>query len=173
MNDAPRLEGDAGREEFTASSVSFHVNGEARRIEVAGTTALLYVLRNDLGLKSVRFGCGAGDCGACMVLVDDRPTNACNIAVESVDGKRITTVEALGESAEGRALLAAFARLQALQCGFCVSGVLISALALLRAKPDARDEDVRLVLDRHFCRCGAHQRILGAVSEASEALRHG
>ena len=173
MNDAPRLEGDAGQEEFTAPSISFHVNGATRRIEVEGTTPLLYVLRNDLGLKGVRFGCGSGDCGACMILVDGRPANACDIAVEFVEGKSIATVEAVSESAEGRALLAAFARRQALQCGFCVSGVLISALALLQAKPDASDQDVRSALDRHICRCGAHQRILGAVSEASEALRHG
>jgi nicotinate dehydrogenase subunit A len=154
-------------------AISCRINGEARRIEAAATTPLLYVLRNDLGLKGARFGCGAGDCGACMILVDGRPANACDTAVELAEGKSVTTVEALGQSAEGQALLAAFARRQALQCGFCVSGVLISALALLTARPDAGEDDIRAALDRHVCRCGAHRRILDAVSDAAEALRDG
>jgi nicotinate dehydrogenase subunit A len=170
MSNAPRPEAD--REDFTVPIISFRVDGEAKRIEVAGTKPLLYVLRNDLGLKGVRFGCGSGDCGACTILIDGRPTNACEIAVELAEGRSITTVESLHESAEGRALLTAFARRQALQCGFCISGVLVSALALLRANPHVGEEDVRSALDHHFCRCGAHQRILDAVSEASQAFRH-
>lgn len=155
------------------SAISCHISGEPRSLDAEASTPLLYVLRNDLGLKGVRFGCGAGDCGACMVLVDGRPANACDIAAGLAEGRSLTTVEALGQCAEGQALLAAFARRQALQCGFCISGVLVSALALLRDRPDAGEPEIRTALDRHLCRCGAHQRILDAVSEAAEALRHG
>jgi nicotinate dehydrogenase subunit A len=154
-------------------STTCHVNGEIRSVAAPGNTPLLYALRDDLGLKGTRYGCGSGDCGACMVLVDGRPTNSCDIALELTEGKAVTTVEALGRSTEGQALLAAFARRQALQCGYCISGVLISALALLSAQPNVSEGEIRAALDCHVCRCGAHQRIVDAVAEASEALRHG
>jgi nicotinate dehydrogenase subunit A len=154
-------------------TINCHINGAPVSVAVEGEAPLLYVLRNDLGLKGTRFGCGAGDCGACMVLIDDRPTNACTVALELTEGKAVTTVEALAESEEGRALLGAFAEHQAMQCGYCISGILISALALLRVNRQAADAEIRAALDGHLCRCGSHHRILAAVESAASELRHG
>ena len=142
------------------------VNGTQRAVQVDPKTPLLDVLRDVLDLKGTRFGCGAGECGACQVLVDGVPQASCNLPLWAVQDKAVTTVEGLPP-----ALAAAFVAEQALQCGYCGSGVLIAAAALLRRLPQPTDADVRSALDGHLCRCGAHNRIVRAVLRAGQSLR--
>jgi nicotinate dehydrogenase subunit A len=147
--------------------VRLTVNGVERAIEADADTPLLYALRNDLGLKGTRFGCGSGQCGACFVLVDGHATPACDTPLWSVAGKRVTTVEGLGGPQAAHALQEAFIAEQAAQCGYCTSGVLISAAALLAKNPAPSEVEVRTALDRNLCRCGSHNRMVKAVLRAA------
>jgi nicotinate dehydrogenase subunit A len=140
------------------------VNGEAREVAAEPDTPLLYVLRNDFGLKGSRFGCGLGLCGACTVLVDGQPMHSCDTPLWSAAGKAVTTVEGLGP-----ALSESFVDEQAAQCGYCISGILVRAAALLAGNPDPSEAEVRAALDGHLCRCGAHNRIVRAVLRAAGA----
>lgn len=153
--------------------VAFTVNGQARDVDVAGTVSLLEVLRNHLALTGTRYGCGQEQCGCCMVLVDDQPVYACTREVGTVAGRSVTTVEGMGTPAQPHPLQRAFLDEQAGQCGYCLSGILISAKALLDRNPDPTRADIVAALDMHLCRCGAHQRILRAVERAAESLRNG
>ena len=144
----------------------FTVNGSQHAVQADPKTPLLDVLRDVLHLKGTRFGCGAGECGACHVLVDGVSLASCNLPLWAVQGKALTTVEGLPP-----ALADAFVAEQALQCGYCGSGVLIAAAALLRRLPDPTDADVRSALDGHLCRCGAHNRIVRAVLRAAQSQR--
>jgi nicotinate dehydrogenase subunit A len=139
------------------------VNGRA--CELAAPARLLDALREGLGLVGTREGCGAGECGACHVLVDGRSVASCDLAVEACEGHAVTTVEGL----DGR-LRAAFAAEQAAQCGYCSSGMLVAAAALLRANTRPSEAEVKAALERHLCRCGAHPRIVRAVKRAAEAM---
>ncbi|MBS0220979.1 MAG: (2Fe-2S)-binding protein [Proteobacteria bacterium] len=152
-------------------AIAFAVNGVARHIDVPETVSLLEVLRNHLGLMGTRYGCGLEQCGCCMVLVDDQPIHACTREVGSLAGCRITTVEGLGSPAKLHPLQQAFLDEQAGQCGYCLSGLLISAKALLDRTPDPTRAEIVAALDKHLCRCGAHQRILRAVERAAALLR--
>ena len=147
------------------------INGEARRVEAPAQTPLIYVLRNELGLKGTRYGCGREQCGCCMVLIDGEPAYACSRAVDSAEGREIVTIEGLGGATAAHPLQQAFLAEQAGQCGYCLSGILISAKALLErnAAPD-RAEIVR-ALDGHLCRCGAQTRIVRAVERAAAVMR--
>jgi nicotinate dehydrogenase subunit A len=145
-------------------TIRLHVNGAAREVDAAPDTALLYVLRNDLGLVGAKYGCGAGYCGACMVLVDGEAKPACDLPLETVAGRAITTIEGLGDSP----LVAAFTAEQAAQCGYCTAGIVISAAALLRANPSPTDADIRAALADNLCRCGAQPRVLRAIRRAAE-----
>lgn len=147
------------------------VNGATRSVEAEDDTALLYVLRNDLGLKGSRFGCGHEQCGACMVLVDGKPAYSCTLPVSAVAGKRVTTVEGLGTAQAPHPLQEAFLAEQAGQCGYCLSGILISAAALIERNADPSRAEVAAALDPHLCRCGAHNRIVRAVLRAAAAMR--
>ena len=147
--------------------VRLTVNGADCAIEAEADTPLLYALRNDLGLKGTRFGCGSGQCGACFVLVDGHPTPACDTPLWSVAGKRVTTVEGLGKPGALHPLQDAFLAEQAAQCGYCTSGILISAAALLAKNPAAGEPEVRAALDRNLCRCGSHKRMVKAVLRAA------
>ncbi len=151
--------------------ITFAVNGVARQVEAAETASLLEVLRNHLGLMGTRYGCGLEQCGCCMVLVDGEPTYACTREVGTVAGRRVTTVEGLGSATKPHPLQQAFLDEQAGQCGYCLSGILISATALLDRTPNPTRADIVAALDRHLCRCGAHQRILRAVERAAILLR--
>ena len=148
--------------------IVLNVNGAAREVVADDETPLLYVLRNDLGLKGARYGCGAGFCGACMVIVDGKAMQSCDIPVSAVAGKPITTIEGIGTHAEPHPLQRAFIREQAAQCGYCVSGIIMSAKALLDAKPRASEEDIRQALAGNLCRCGTHTRILSAIRSVAE-----
>jgi nicotinate dehydrogenase subunit A len=144
-------------------SIEIHVNGSPRRVEAAPETPLLYVLRNELKLKGTRFGCGLGQCGACTVIVDGKAVQSCDMPVSSVAGKQVTTIEALSEGGRLHPLQQAFIDEQAAQCGYCASGIIMSAKALLDVHPRASDEQVRDALAGNLCRCGTHSRILRAI----------
>ena len=143
------------------------VNRVAHTVHCGRDTPLLYVLRNHLGLMGTRFGCGTGLCGACFVLLDGHPTPSCDTPVWAAAGRRVTTVEGLADGDTLHPLQEAFLAERAAQCGYCVSGVLISAAALLRDRPTPTADDVKGALDRNLCRCGAHNRMVRAVLRAA------
>lgn len=147
------------------------VNGVPAQIMASGDTPLLYALRNDLELKGTRFGCGTGQCGACFVLIDGHAAPACDTPLWSAAGKSITTVEGLGPSGALHPLQESFLAEQAAQCGFCTSGILISAAALLARNPKPTENEVRAALDRNLCRCGSHNRMVRAVMRAAAGAR--
>lgn len=154
-------------------SVRFAVNGSECEVANGDRCSLVEHLRDTLGLKGTRYGCGQERCGACVVLVDGEPRYSCQVEVGNLQGRAVTTVEALAQSAEGRALLAAFERRQAIQCGFCASGVLMRAAAFLRDGGEGSRAAIAQALDPHLCRCGSHPRILAAVELAWRELRGG
>jgi nicotinate dehydrogenase subunit A len=145
--------------------IRLEVNGAVRELDAAPDTPLLYVLREDLGLAGAKYGCGAGYCGACMVLVDGEARPSCDVPLETVAGRRVTTVEGLGAPV----LVDAFVAEQAAQCGYCTAGILVSAAALLRANPAPTDADIRAALVNNYCRCGSQPRVLRAVKRAASA----
>ncbi len=154
---------------MTGVSVRLRVNGAVFDSDAEPATPLIYVLRNDLGLKGTRFGCGTGLCGACFVLVDGHPTASCDLPLWSVDGRSVVTVEGLGEGGAPHPLQRAFLAEQAGQCGYCLSGMLVSAAALLERQPEPDESNVREALDRHLCRCGVQNRVVRAVLGAAAA----
>jgi nicotinate dehydrogenase subunit A len=147
------------------------VNGVDREVAAEPGTPLVYVLRNDLDLKGTRFGCGSGHCGACTVLIDGNAVQSCDTPLWSAARRAITTVEGLGSAVNLHPLQRAFLDEQAAQCGYCVSGILMSAVALLARNRDPSDAEIAAALDRNLCRCGTHVRILRAIRRAAAALR--
>jgi nicotinate dehydrogenase subunit A len=139
------------------------VNGTEQTVEAAPETPLLYVLRNDLGLPGTRFGCGSGQCGACFVLVDGRPLASCDLPISFVAGKKITTIEGLGGE---HPVQKALERHQAAQCGYCMSGIVMAAVALLSNNPKPGESEIRAALDKNLCRCGSHNRVVKAILDA-------
>jgi nicotinate dehydrogenase subunit A len=152
-------------------SLVLNVNGAQREVAADPETPLLYVLRNDLSLKGARFGCGLGQCGACTVIVDGKAVQSCDVPVSAVAGKSITTIEGIGTAADPHPLQRAFIRHQAGQCGYCLSGIIMSAKALLDAQPKATDDQIRQALAGNLCRCGTHTRILSAIRTAAEGMQ--
>ena len=147
--------------------VAFHVNGREVSVQGDSGQSLLDVLRNTLHLKATRMGCGQGACGACRVMVDGHAMAACETPLWSVEGKHIITVEGLGTREAPHALQTAFIEEQAMQCGFCTSGILMSAAALLQRQAHPTRQDIVQVLDGHLCRCGAHNRVIRAIEKAA------
>jgi nicotinate dehydrogenase subunit A len=154
-------------------AIELVVNGTARSVSVDDTTPLLDVLRNQLDLKGARYGCGLEQCGSCMVLVDGAPVYACAREVGTVAGKHVTTIEGIGGSGKLHPLQVAFLDEQAGQCGYCLSGIIVEAKALLDRNPDPSRAEIAAALDNHLCRCGAHPRILRAVGKAAAMIREG
>jgi nicotinate dehydrogenase subunit A len=148
-------------------SVDLIVNGRSVSVDAAATTPLLDVLRNHLDLKGSRYGCGLEQCGTCMVLLDGEPTYSCGREVGSVAGRHVTTIEGLGSAEHPHRLQQAFLEEQAGQCGYCLSGILISAKALLDRNPTPTRGEIVAALDKHLCRCGTHTRIIRAVQKAA------
>jgi len=148
-------------------SIALNVNGRDCVTAAEAETPLLYVLRNDLKLKGARFGCGLGQCGACTVLVDGKPVQSCDFPVSAASGKRVVTVEGLAENGRLHALQEAFIAEQAAQCGYCATGIIMTAKALLDADPHPSDAAIREALKGNLCRCGTHQRILRAIHRAA------
>jgi nicotinate dehydrogenase subunit A len=151
-----------------APALAFTLNGRVTSIEVDRDRTLLDVLRNTFGLKAARLGCGLGQCGACTVIVDGHAVNSCDTPMWSVAGKDILTLEGLGSRAAPHPLQTAFIEEQALQCGYCTSGILMAAAALLQRNPQPSEADIRQALEGNLCRCGVHNRVVRAVRKASE-----
>ena len=145
-----------------------HVNGRPVSLASGDDTPLLTALRSELGLVGTRFGCGQGLCGACFVDVDGTVMPSCQTPVQQVEGQSVTTVEGLGRDGEPHPVQRAIIERQAAQCGFCLSGIVVRAAALLREHPDPDAAQVAAALDRNLCRCGAQQRIVEAVLAARE-----
>lgn len=153
-----------------SAAVSFQLNGLDVSLENVGDEALLFALRNRLDLKATHFGCGLEQCGACVVSIDGQARYSCTLPVSALAGATVTTAEALANDPIGAVLLAAFEREQAGQCGYCISGILMSAYTLLKAERHPSRAAIVAALDRHLCRCGAHGGILRAVESAAARL---
>ena len=151
--------------------ISVTVNGVLRTLDVDADRSLLDVLRNDLALRASHFGCGIGECGACMVLIDDRAVASCETPLWSVEGKRVRTSEGLGTREAPHALQHAFIAEQAVQCGYCTSGMLIAATALLTRDLEPDEAAIREGMARNLCRCGTHPRVMRAIVRAAAQLR--
>lgn len=154
----------------TTEPVKLTVNGKAVSATAHPDTLLLFVLREELGLTATHLGCGVNQCGACHVIVDGHAMASCDTPLWSVAGKSVTTLEGLGSPEKPHPLQTAFIAEQALQCGFCTSGILTTAAALLQQKPTPTEAEVRAALDRNLCRCGAHNRIVRAVLRAAKEM---
>ncbi len=150
---------------------TLRVNGATRSVRTDADTPLLYVLRNDFELNGPKFGCGLAQCGACTVHVDGRATRSCVTTVSSLAGKAVTTLEGLGTLAQLHPLQKAFLDEQAAQCGYCTSGMIMSAKALLDSKPRPTVTDIKNALAGNLCRCGSHNRIVRAVQRAATATK--
>jgi nicotinate dehydrogenase subunit A len=143
--------------------IELHINGKTREVNASPTANLLDVLRNELGLMGARFGCGSGQCGACAVIIDGEDKPSCMAEIGNLKGKRIVTLEGIGTKDAPHALQTAFLELQAGQCGYCLSGILVGAKALLDKNPNPTRKEIAEALSWHLCRCGVHNRILDAV----------
>lgn len=150
-----------------ATTTALRVNGRLLDAAADPDTPLLYVLRNDLQLKGTRFGCGTGDCGACIVQIDGRAEPSCILPLSAVNRRAVTTVEGLAQGSELDPLQRAFLAEQAGQCGYCVSGILMAARALLDSNPSPTRGEIREALDGNLCRCGVMDRMIRAVERAS------
>ena len=147
------------------------VNGQRKSVAAAPDTPLLYVLRNDLGLVGSRFGCGNGQCGACFVMVEGKAMPSCDTPLWSVAGKSVTTVEGLAKGGELHPVQKALLAEQAAQCGYCISGIAVAAVAFLATHKNPTEEETRAALDRNLCRCGAHNRVVRAVLRAAKEMQ--
>lgn len=150
---------------------SITVNGKKIRVDVDAEASLLSVLRNDLELTGSKYGCGEGECGACMVLVDGRPMKSCVTRMRQVTGKQITTIEGLEKEGRLHPLQEAFLEFDALQCGFCTSGMIMSGVALLNKQKRPAKAEIVSTMDGNICRCGTYSRIVAAIEKASGALQ--
>ncbi len=147
-------------------AIDLKVNGAARRVETDPERTLLSVLRDDLDLTGAKYGCGEGQCGACTVLLDGRPVKACLFRVKAAQGKAVTTIEGLARDGRLHPLQQSFIDCGAMQCGYCVPGMILSAAALLAATPKPSDAEIVGALEGNLCRCCAYPRILAAVRQA-------
>jgi nicotinate dehydrogenase subunit A len=150
--------------------IRFRLNGVATEVDADPDASLLSLLRGPLQMTGAHFGCGSGECGACNVMIGDHAVAACDTPLWSIADKDITTIEGLGSSETPHPLQRAFIAEQALQCGYCVPGILISAAALLKQNPNPSDADIRGALDRNLCRCGSHNRMVRAVLRAAAEM---
>ena len=150
-------------------AIEFTLNGKQIKVDVDEQTPLLEVLRNDLELNGPKFGCGLAQCGACAVLLDDASVRSCVMPISAVAGKSVTTLEGLGTADDPHPLQTAFIEEQALQCGYCASGIIVTAAALLKKNATPSDQEIRESLNGHLCRCGAQPRMIKAVARAAAA----
>ena len=154
-----------------AERFTLRVNGREQEVVAEPDTPLLYILRNDLGLKGTRFGCGAGQCGACTVLFDGNAVQSCDTPLWSAVGHEVTTIEGLGSAERPHPLQRAFIDEQAAQCGYCIDGIIMSAAALLAKNPQPTKQEITAALERNLCRCGTHVRVLRAIERAAREMR--
>jgi isoquinoline 1-oxidoreductase alpha subunit len=148
--------------------VTLNVNGKSRTLDIADDTPLLWTLRDVLGMTGTKFGCGAGLCGACTIQIDGQPARSCITPVSVAVGKRITTIEAIGATPAGKKIQAAWLALDVPQCGYCQSGQIMSASALLASKPKPSDADIDEAMAGNICRCGTYPRIRAAIKQAAK-----
>lgn len=154
-------------------TIRFKLNGEAKSLTIDRERMLLWVLRTDFNLTGARYGCGEGFCGACTVLVDNEAVRSCQFPVEDIDGKEIVTIEGLSQDGSLHPLQEAFVKLDALQCGFCTPGMILTALSLFLKNPAASREAIIDGMEENLCRCGAHTRIVQAIEMASKKMKGG
>jgi nicotinate dehydrogenase subunit A len=153
------------------ASFDLRINGKTRTVAVEADTPLLYVLRNDLELNGPKFGCGLAQCGACTVLMEGKPVRSCVTPVSAVGKARVTSIEGLGTVDRPHPLQRAFIEEQACQCGYCGSGMVMSAKALLDRNPRPSEREIKQALNGHLCRCASHNRIVRAVQRAAKEMR--
>ena len=153
-----------------AKVTSLSVNGKKMVVDVDSTVSLLAVLRNDLDLTGSKYGCGEGQCGACTVLIDGVATRSCITQVGRVGGKQVTTIEALEKDGKLHPLQDAFIKADAMQCAYCTSGMIMSAVALLQKTPDPSDAQIIRGMNGNICRCGTYQRIIAAIRTAAKTM---
>jgi nicotinate dehydrogenase subunit A len=151
--------------------VQLQVNGQGHALRLTSAATLLHVLRNDLGLNSPKFGCGLGQCGACTVLIDGTPARACVIPAQEIQHRDITTSEGLGQASAPHPVQQAFIDEQAAQCGYCLNGMVMMTVALLKRCPDPTDSQIRQALSGNLCRCGTHLEIIAAVKRAARLMQ--
>jgi aerobic-type carbon monoxide dehydrogenase small subunit (CoxS/CutS family) len=154
-------------------TIKFKLNDKAWELKVDGERRLLWVLRSDLGLTGTKYGCGEGICGACTVLINKKATRSCQVPVKEIKGKEIMTIEGLAKSGRLHPLQKAFVDHNALQCGFCTSGMILNAYSLLLEKPRPTEAEIIEGMDDNLCRCGAHVRIVQAIQSAAKEMRGG
>lgn len=154
---------------MTTHNITLIVNGQTETLQVPSNLTIMHALREHLGLTGTKNGCEAGECGACTILVDGEPYNACLTLAVELDGHEVTTIEGLAENGKLTPLQQAFADLNAVQCGYCTPGVLMAATALLQRKPKPTQEDIQEALVGNLCRCTGYQRIIDAIIKASKA----
>ncbi len=154
-------------------TIRFKLNGKKTELTTDPNQTLLWILRNQLGLTGTKYGCGIGFCGACTVLVDNEPVRSCMVPFGSVSGKSVVTIEGLAKKGKLHPLQKAFIEHDALQCGFCTPGMLMTAAGLLKKNPDPSKEDIISGLEDNLCRCGAHNRIIDAVQTAAKEMKGG
>jgi len=153
--------------------VRFTLNGKPTTLTVDSGRALLWVLRADLGMTGTKYGCGEGHCGACAVLVGEQAVRSCMLPVKQVHGEAVTTIEGLARNGKLHPLQKAFMENDALQCGFCTPGMILSAYSLLRRNPRPSDAEIREGMEHNLCRCGAHKRIIEAIQQAAKEMEGG
>ena len=151
--------------------LSLKVNQQTVDLTLSSAATLLHVLRNDLGLNGPKYGCGLGECGACTVLIDGIPARACVVPALDMQDREITTLEGLGNAQQPHAVQQAFIDTQAAQCGYCLNGMLMMTVALLKKNPQPNDDDIRRALSANLCRCGTHIEIIAAVHRAAELMK--
>jgi nicotinate dehydrogenase subunit A len=148
-------------------STNVKINGQPKALVSDPATPLLYVLRNELAMNGAKFGCGMGQCGACTVIVDDKPVFSCVTPLAALEGRSVRTIEGLGNADKPSRLQAAFIKHQAAQCGYCIAGMVMRAQALLERTPHPTEQQIRTHMEPNLCRCGTHHRILAAIREAA------
>jgi aerobic-type carbon monoxide dehydrogenase small subunit (CoxS/CutS family) len=156
-----------------AETISFTLNGESVRVTTNGQRPLLWVLRTDLGLTGTKFGCGQSLCGACTVLIDYKAVRSCVYPVRNAEGRQVTTIEGLSKNGKLHPLQEAFAKHDALQCGYCTPGMILTAYSLLYENPEPTREEIIQGMDQNLCRCGAHTRIIDAIQAAAAQMKGG
>lgn len=154
-----------------AKTIELRINGERRAVSAEADTSLLHALREQVGLTGPKYGCGEGQCGACTVLINGAPRRSCITPAASAVGKQITTIEGLEHNNRLHPVQQAFLDAQALQCGYCTGGMILTSVALLRSNPNPSDEEIVRFMEGNVCRCGTYPRIVHAIHRAAELMR--
>ena len=154
-------------------TISFTLNGKPARVTVDDERMLLWILRGELGFTGAKFGCGEGSCGACTVIVNNQAVRSCAIPVKDIAGKRVLTIEGLGQGGQLHPIQEAFVKHHAFQCGYCTPGMVLNAYALLLKNPRPAPEEIVRSMDGNLCRCGSHNRVVAAIEEAAAGMKGG